>query len=153
MNNCSLPIAKTSSWNQTSIEHYLQNQVIPIRLSCLDDNGFPLVCSLWFVYEENALWCATHQSAKIIQLLSVNPKCGFEISVNDIPYKGVRGKGQVELIKEKGKVVLGKLIDRYLGDTNSSLATWLLSRSEDEYAIKINIKSITSWDFSQRMSE
>lgn len=153
MTTRSLPIAKTSSWDQNTIEAYLTEQKIPIRLSCIDENGFPLVCSLWFTYEDDALWCATHQSAKIIQLLSKNPKCGFEISVNDIPYKGIRGKGEVELIKNSGEIVLKKLIERYLGKSNSSLANWLLSRSKDEYAIKIHIHSMTSWDFSQRMTK
>lgn len=146
-----LPIAKTSSWNQPTIEQYLKDKDIPIRLSCIDDNGFPLVCSLWFQYDAGALWCATHKSAKIINLLKANPKCGFEISVNDIPYKGVRGTGEVELIKASGETVLHQLIDRYLGDNHSPLAQWLLSRAEDEYAIKINIHRITAWDFSKRM--
>lgn len=153
MTSNTLPIANSSSWDEQAITHYLKTSEIPLRLSCIDQAGFPLVCSLWFQFDGESLWCATHKSAKIIALLQDNPKCGFEISVNDIPYKGVRGKGEVELIQASGETVLKELIQRYLGSDESSLAQWLLSRSKDEYAIKINIKNLTSWDFSQRMAQ
>jgi nitroimidazol reductase NimA-like FMN-containing flavoprotein (pyridoxamine 5'-phosphate oxidase superfamily) len=147
-----LKINKASSWNNEQVSAFLNETKIPIRLSCIDENGFPLVCSLWFRFEDKALWCATHQSAKIIELLKINPKCGFEIAVNDMPYQGVRGRGQVSLIKEQGKKVLEQLIERYLGNDESKLAQWLLSRAQDEYAIRIDIQELSAWDYSARMS-
>jgi len=48
--------------------------------------------------------------------------------------------------------ILPLLINRYLGDEPSTLADWLLSRLDVEVAIKISNLSVTSWDFSARMT-
>jgi hypothetical protein len=69
------------------------------------------------------------------------------------PYRGVRGKGTVELNKDSEGSVLGKLIKRYLGNSNASLANWLMSRAKSEYALCLSIASINSWDFSNRMEK
>jgi len=69
------------------------------------------------------------------------------------PYKGVRGKAQVELSMKDAGNVLGNLISKYLGSGNSKLASWLMSRADDEYVIKIKPALINSWDFSDRMEK
>ena len=50
-------------------------------------------------------------------------------------------------------VLLSKLIDRYLGGSNQALADWLMSRKADEIAICLRPKTLSSWDFSERMSD
>jgi nitroimidazol reductase NimA-like FMN-containing flavoprotein (pyridoxamine 5'-phosphate oxidase superfamily) len=147
-----LPVCSSSQWSTDEIEQYLQEQRIPVRLSCNDKDGFPLICSLWFVYHDGYLWCATHENAAVAKLLEQNPKCAFEVAINEMPYKGVRGKGTVELLRSDAEGMLKELIARYLGDSNAGLASWLLSRSDHEYAIKIAPSTVTSWDFSERMS-
>ena len=64
---------------------------------------------------------------------------------------GVRGKANAKLVPEKGGEILGKLIDRFLDDSNSELGNWLLSRKETETAICIEPIWIYSWDYSKRM--
>lgn len=148
-----LPVCSSSQWSDENIVKYLQEQRTPMRLCCNDQEGYPLVCSLWFAYHDGYLWCATHESAAVAKLLEANPKCAFEIAVNEIPYFGVRGKGTAELLRADAESVLNELIDRYLGEKHSGLASWLLSRADHEYAIRIKPCSITSWDFSSRMSD
>ena len=63
-------------------------------------------------------------------MLERNNKVGFEISPNDPPYHGVRGQGEVELTRLVDPEILETLIMRYLGNTDSSLAEWLLGRFE-----------------------
>ena len=50
-------------------------------------------------------------------------------------------------------VVLGQMLQRYLGDTTSKLANWLLSRAEDEVLITIEPLRLFSWDYRERMGE
>lgn len=140
-----------SDWSESQIEDFLQQAVIPIRIACVSQDGFPLVASLWFFYEDGALWSATHKSAFIVRQLRRSPKTGFEIATNDYPYRGVRGKASAEVIQEGAEAVLTRLIERYLGDSNRELAAWLLSRAEDEYVIKLSPGRINAWDFSGRM--
>ena len=47
--------------------------------------------------------------------------------------------------------MLGRLIDRYLGDRKSRLARWLLGRAEEELAIRIEPRWISAWDYTERM--
>jgi hypothetical protein len=75
------------------------------------------------------------------------------VSTNDYPYKGVRGKAEVELSMLNTESTLSKLIAKYLGSGNAQLSSWLLSRADDEYVIKITPKTVNSWDFSHRMKK
>jgi nitroimidazol reductase NimA-like FMN-containing flavoprotein (pyridoxamine 5'-phosphate oxidase superfamily) len=147
-----LPVRKQSAWSAPQIEQYLSHSKIPLRISCNAEDGFPLVCSIWYVYHDGFLWGATHESAKLAKLLAADNKCAFEVAPNDMPYKGVRGQGTVELIRAEAGEVLGELLERYLGSADSDLGQWLLSRSDHEYAIKIRPNWLTSWDYSERMA-
>jgi len=144
-------IRSSSAWDAEQINHFLADTVIPIRLACIDRDGEPLICSLWYLYADGALWCATQQSASVIALLEANPRCGFEVAPETMPYRGVRGQGRVSLSAADGPATLLRLIERYLGTRDSGFAKWLIERSSTEVAIRIEIAWLTSWDFSQRM--
>ena len=130
---------------------FLNNSLIPVRLAAIDKDGYPVVCSLWFIYQDDELLCASHASAKIIRVLKANPHCAFEVSINSVPYKGVRGKAIATLKSDSEGVVLSKLIARYLGSSQPKLSQWLLSRRKDEYAIHLKIITQSNWDFGSRM--
>lgn len=130
---------------------FLSTQCSPVRLAVIDDDGFPIVCSLWFIVDGEDILCASHASAKIIKVLKKNSNCAFEISVNEYPYKGVRGKAVAHLESDAEGVVLGKLLERYVGGSQPGLSKWLLSRSADEYTVRLKIKTMTTWNYSERM--
>jgi hypothetical protein len=106
---------------------------------------------LWYLFEEGSLWCATQKSARVVDYLTRNPACGFEVAPESPPYMGVRGQAAASLSAERGPEVLLRLIDRYLGDRETSLARWLIARSSDEVAIRLSPRWLTSWDYSGRM--
>ena len=132
---------------------FFASTVIPLRLACIDRDGDPLVCSLWYLYSEGALWCATQQSARVVGFLEAEPRCGFEVAPETMPYCGVRGQGRVSLLPAEGPGMLLRLIDRYLGNRDSGFASWLITRSADEVAMRIEADWVTSWDFSKRMDK
>ncbi len=122
-----------------------------MRLAFLNKNDEPMICSLWFKFMDDSLWSASHENSYIVKQLKNNGKVSFEISTNEYPYKGVRGKALAELSKLDADNVLAGLIDKYLDERNSKLAAWLMSRSDSEYVLKITPSIINSWDFSSRM--
>ena len=145
-------ISSTSPWAQNAIDEFLESAVIPIRIS-VQDGDFPLICSVWFVYDESrqSLLCASHESSYLVKLLKQTPRCAFEIAPNEPPYCGVRGKADVELHRDNIDSLLPNLIERYLGDTSSKLASWLLGRIEQELVLELKPRWITAWDYSDRM--
>ena len=135
-----------------AIEAFLATAVVPIRISAIDGD-FPFICSIWFHFHDDALWCAAHERTKLIQLLRNNPRCAFDVSPNEPPYRGVRGKAIAQLHRnDVAQKTLETLTTRYLDNNNSNLRAWLLSRSHEEYAIQLNPTWITSWDYSDRMA-
>lgn len=138
-------------WSAEAVAAFLEAEHSPIRLGLTWHDGAPLVVSIWFRYEAGVLWCASHESSRLIRALGAAPRVGFEVSVNDPPYRGVRGQALAELVPAEGGERLGQLLDRYLGGRDSELARWLLSRADGEVAIRLRPDWITSWDFSDRM--
>lgn len=148
-----MKINSKSQWNESEIRDFLKSSNIPMRLSFVNKNNEPMICSLWFTFNDDSLWSASHENAYVISQLKNNSKVSFEVSTNDYPYKGVRGKANVELSKLNANNVLAELIAKYLDSRNSRLASWLMSRVNEEYVLKITPSIINSWDFSDRMQE
>ena len=138
-------------WSGEEVASHLDRSLIPLRLAVHDSRGSPWVLSLWFLYENGALWCATNAKAKLISYLQADPQCGFEVAGETPPYKGIRGKGQATLVPERGGEILLRLLERYEIDLASSLAKSLLAKVEQEVAVCITPSRISSWDFSSRM--
>ena len=122
----------------------------PIRLAVQGEDGFPHIISLWFQYRDGSFYSVTHESAWVLRQLEVNNQVGFEIATNKPPYKGIRGIGYISVFPLEDNL-LEELIDNYLGNQDSDLARWLLSRKKDEMVIRIKPNNISHWDYSERM--
>ena len=137
-------------WNSDQITTFLRNTTIPIRVSSMGSAG-PIVQSLWFVYSDNALWCATQATSVLAKRLKADIRIGFEVAADAPPYQGVRGTGRASLHPELAEKVLRQLIARYQGENETDLSSWLLSRLDKEVAVRIDALSLATWDFSGRM--
>jgi hypothetical protein len=140
---------RSGPWSADAVRTYLRTSAIPLRLASA--GRFPLVQSLWFLFEEDTLWCATQAESVVARRLGREPRCGWEVAADLPPYRGVRGSGHATLVPEAAADVLPRLIDRYLGDGESELGTWLMSRLDTEVAIRIEGLRVTSWDYTPRM--
>jgi nitroimidazol reductase NimA-like FMN-containing flavoprotein (pyridoxamine 5'-phosphate oxidase superfamily) len=134
------------------VTRYLREARVPARLACLGAGGAPLVCSLWYLFDGAALWCASQGDAVVVRRLGADPRVGFEVAGDEPPYKGVRGQGRAELRPADGARVLTELLDRYQGGRATPLARWLLARADREVAVRIEIDWLTAWDYSARMA-
>ncbi|MBY0399588.1 pyridoxamine 5'-phosphate oxidase family protein [Myxococcota bacterium] len=143
-----------STNDQTKIElDVFSNEArVPLRLGVLDADGGPRVLSLWYLWEDGALWCATSPRAWVVERLRADPRCGFELAGDAPPYRGIRGRARAALVPARGEAVLGALVDRYLGTCDTPFARWLLARGTDEMAIRIVPEKISRWDYSRRMT-
>lgn len=106
---------------------------------------------MWFRYESEQLLCVTHKNSKVAKILKQNNRVGFEVSPNEPPYYGVRGQGLVSIEKLGESTLLEDLLARYVGDTNSSFAQWLLGRKDEELILSISPQRLYTWDYRERM--
>ncbi len=137
----------------SDFQEFLENTRIPIRLACKTESGWPMILSLWFIYKDGSLYCATRKSARIVKYLLENTDCAFEIAADQPPYCGIRGQAVASIDQQRGVEILEMLLDRYLGSRHNSLAEKLLEKSVDEVAIRLDPVNIFSWDFSSRMKD
>jgi hypothetical protein len=144
------PTVRSGPWDAATVRGYLDGAVIPIRLG---SNGpaHPVVQSLWFLFDGAALWCCTRADAVLTARLRRDPRCGFEISSDSPPYRGVRGTGIATIEPAAAATVLPALIERY-GQGGTPLADWLMARIDDEVSVRIDGLAVTSWDYSARMN-
>lgn len=139
-------------WSAGEAGTYLAGAVIPIRLSAISAAGWPVVLSLWFLYEDGVFHCASRSHARIVALLDANPRCGFEVAGETPPYCGVRGQGLASLDRDSGKAVLARLADRYLGSEDTPFRRRLMQGAQDEVALTIRPTRMMSWDYRKRMT-
>ena len=140
------------TWTAEAVETFLDETTIPVRLATTRPDESMWIVTLWFRYHDGHLECATHEQAALVRFLRNNPEVAFDISTNQIPYRGIRGNGVATISADPEKRVLRDLIQRYLGGTDSSLAKWLLSEQRSEVCIRIDMDEVYSWDYSDRMN-
>ena len=127
--------------------------VTPLRFSTMTPSGYPSIISLWYMYKDGKIYCATQKNAKVVSYIKQNNRCAFEITTGHFPYKGIRGHGKVTLREDIAIEILNSLIDRFIGNKESYLSRYLLKRKHDEVALEITPKKLFPWDYSKRMSK
>ncbi|NUC72804.1 pyridoxamine 5'-phosphate oxidase family protein [Haloterrigena sp. SYSU A558-1] len=155
------------SLSPARITDLLEDATIPIRLACRTPEDNLWMCSLWYRLERTEadepangetdggwrLRCATAASADIVSFLEADPRVAFEVSTNQPPYAGVRGRGAVSIDPDPEKETLRDLLERYLGDTESQLAGALLDEDREEVTTTIEPAVVYGWDFAERMAD
>ncbi|ELZ90383.1 hypothetical protein C440_16931 [Haloferax mucosum ATCC BAA-1512] len=140
-------------WSPQRVTDFLTRTTIPIRLSCRTPSDDLWMLSLWYEWdaEQSELRCATSADADIVRFLRAHDDIAFEVSTNDPPYRGVRGRGTATVEPDDEKAVLRRLIGRYLGDDETPLTKRLLSPERDEVVIRIRPTKLHTWDYASRM--
>ena len=152
------------SLSPTAIASFLEDATIPVRLAARTPADHLWMCSLWYRLEATTeddgsgdrdwrLRCATAASADIVSFLESDSEIAFEVSTNDPPYTGVRGRGTAAIDSDPEKETLRALLERYLGDTESELARELLRDEREEVVLTVEPAVVYGWDFSDRMGD
>ena len=138
------------AWSGAQIVAFLSDTQIPLRLS-MNTNAGMLIVPVWFEFRAGCLFACSPNNSTLVQALRKNPQVGFDVSTNDLPYRGVRGRGTATCTVTPDSSALEHLLKRYISDSNNSFSQWLLNRRGDEAIIQVDITWLTSWDFSKRM--
>jgi hypothetical protein len=143
----------TGPWSPEQTREYLTERAVPIRVATRTPGGRLWMLSLWYLFRDGALWCATSASADVVAFIEDDPGVAFEVSENEPPYMGVRGSAEASLSPDEDKSLLRELIARYLGGTDSTLARRLLDADREEVRIRLEPTRTHTWDYSERMRD
>ncbi|SFR51411.1 pyridoxamine 5'-phosphate oxidase family protein [Halogeometricum limi] len=151
---------RTGPWSAADANEFLRESTVPVRLACRTPKDDLWMLSLWYVWvdgdadgERPELCCATGANADVVRFLRANDDVAFEVSTNDPPYRGVRGRGTATIEPDDEKALLRTLLERYLGGTDNELGGFLLSDDREEVRIRITPTRLHSWDYSERMRD
>lgn len=125
------------SLSEARIAELVDRLVNPGRLASISANGFPLVSTVWFLYEERSFWCITQERTLLRRNLARNPRCAFEMAPPGGPYKLLRGQGTATLHLEDGERFTERMIACYLDDPHGSVAARMRAQVATEYAVRI----------------
>lgn len=137
-------------WNRDRVDEFLSTTRVPVRIGCRTPADAPWIVSLWYSWD-GVIHCATSADAALVDFLAHDDHVSFEVSTNDAPYKGVRGRGRATVTDDDEKAMLRSLLTRYLGGTDSDLADRLLQPDREEVHIKIAPRRLHTWDYTGRM--
>lgn len=140
-------------WTEADVRAFLEEARIPVRLATRTPNGSPWIVALWYRYRDGCFECATEANAHLVAFLRGDPTVGFDVSTNEIPYRGVRGAGTASVTEDAHSRVLRALVERYLDGTDSTLAAGLLADDREEVRIRVEPDRVHSWDFADRMRD
>ncbi|TKX75256.1 pyridoxamine 5'-phosphate oxidase family protein [Halorubrum sp. GN11_10-6_MGM] len=151
----------TGPWDCDRVDEYLGAARVPVRLGCRTPGDHPWIVSLWFAWDPDAesasvdapgaIRCATSANADLVEFVDHDPEVSFDVSTNDPPYKGVRGRGRATVVPDEEKRLLRSLLTKYLGGTDNRTADRLLRPERDEVEIRIEPERLHTWDYTERM--
>ena len=140
---------------ETEVEKFLESK-LNIQLATIDEEGYPNVQPVWFIYENGRLYTGTQKTTKKVQNIQKNPdKIYFSIDDENFPYKGVKGRGAATISEDvqRNLQVIEKINLKYLGTQEHPLAKMLVDNARNgiEVVIEITPKFFSAWDFSKGM--
>ena len=128
---------RVRSLAESEITTLLSDLASPVRLASQSPNGFPLISTLWSLYEDGVFWCITQHRTLLRRHLAANPRCAFEIALKGQRFKLLRGQGLASLDLADGERMTERIINRYLVDPNGPIAAGMRKQVVTEYAIAI----------------
>jgi len=144
------PTEYYGSWSGARIANFLEQARMPLRVS-LNTNSGLLIVPIWSEFRAGRFSSCSPKRSWLVKSLRENPEVAFDLSTNEIPYRGLRGRGIARCSDVADAQALENLLQRFTGGTANTLAESLLSRANEEAIIEIEITWLTSWDFSESM--
>ena len=137
-------------WSRDQVTEFLEATTVPVRIGCRTPSDTPWIVSLWFSWD-GAINCATSADADLVDFLAHDDHVSFEVSTNESPYKGVRGRGRAAVSVDEDKTLLRSLLERYLGGVDNEVGDRLLRPGREEVRVRVEPERLHTWDYSERM--
>ena len=142
--------------SEQDIKDFLTTKVLNVHLGTVDENGHANIHPAWYYYDDSKekIYVETGRHSKKMENLSRNNTIYFCIDDPSPPYKGVRGKGNVEVHRDVNFNVLiaQKIHLRYLGNLEHPISHELMDaiKKGQSVVLEISPKYYSTWDYSKQ---
>src|SRR5919106_6766150 len=136
------------------VERFLESK-LNLQLATIDEQGEPNIQPIWFYYDKNGekLSITTSKLAKKTQNLRNRPTVYFSIDDENLPYKGVKGKGFVTIVEDPDRVVpqADRISMKYLGTLDHPIAKMITESSKkgEVVVIEISPRFYSTWNYGK----
>jgi len=139
--------------DQSEIDMFLASSKTPLRLGTTNSKGEPNIHPVWYHYMTNKLYLMSYKDAVKVRNLKHNKTVYFSVDTDAMPNRGVKGRGTAIIVKDTGKALSlsEKIVAKYLGDLNSSMAKNMVDevRKGSEVLVEITPHYFSTWDYTK----
>ncbi|MGI0045121.1 MAG: pyridoxamine 5'-phosphate oxidase family protein [Nitrososphaeraceae archaeon] len=142
--------------SEQDIKDFLTTKILNVHLGTVDESGHANIHPAWYYYDDSKekIYVETGRHSKKMENLSRNNTIYFCIDDPSPPYKGVRGKGSVEVHRDVNFNVLiaQKIHLRYLGNLEHPISHELMDAIKEGQSVVLEIspKYYSTWDYSKQ---
>jgi general stress protein 26 len=137
---------------EDEVRDFLVNSKKNVHISTLDEKGEPNIHPTWYYFDNNKdkIYIESGKASRKTQNLRKNNIIYYCIDDDNIPYKGVRGKGTVRISQDVNYnlSIIEKIVVRYLGSIEDTMSQNIIStiRNGDAIILEITPKFYATWD-------
>ncbi len=136
------------------VERFLESK-LNLQIATIDERGEPNIQPVWFYYDkdERKLLLTTSKLAKKTQNLRNRPTIYFSIDDENLPYKGVKGKGIATIVEDPNRIVPqgDRISTKYLGTLDHPVAKTITegSKKGEVVLVEISPKFFSTGDYGK----
>ncbi|GFN40629.1 MAG: pyridoxamine 5'-phosphate oxidase [Marine Group I thaumarchaeote] len=131
---------------------FLSNSKLNLLLGTVDRNGEPNVHPVWYLFQDGKLYIETGKNSKKVQNIRQKNIVYFCVDDENMPYKGVRGKGEARISEDiKSNIPIAeKIMLKYTGSLDNEIAKMLMDGVKEGLSaiLEISPKYYSTWDHS-----
>ena len=146
-----------SKFTEEQAIDFLSNSKLNLLLGTIDDKGDPNVHPVWYLYDNGKLYVETGKTAKKASNIRNNNSIYFCVDDENMPYKGVRGKGTAKISEDINSniPIAEKIMIKYTGDLENEVAKFLMDGVKNGMSVLLEItpKYLATWDHSTGLVE
>lgn len=141
---------------EDEVRHFLVNSKQLVHISTLDEKGEPNIHPTWYYFDNNNenIYIESGKDTKKTRNLQRKNIIYYCIDDDNIPYKGVRGKGIVRISEDISfnMPIIEKIVVKYLGSIKHSMSSAIIDsiRKGDSVIFEVTPKFFATWDHSKR---
>jgi nitroimidazol reductase NimA-like FMN-containing flavoprotein (pyridoxamine 5'-phosphate oxidase superfamily) len=138
--------------SENEARDFLVNSHKNVHISSLDEKGEPNIHPTWYYFDNNndKLYIESGRESKKTRNLRRNNIIYYCIDDDNIPYKGVRGKGTVRISEDVdyNLVIVERIVVKYLVSIEHHMSQTIIGsiRNNEAIIIEITPKFYSTWD-------